>query len=112
LSDVSSTNWPVFVADQRCAPATHVGEDFSGPTCTGERVDTDIRMYGHCEMPASVGEGFAGEVCTVVGSPLTTADPQKDLSASRHHKKADSTRLVSNEVQIQLDLFTTVASGQ
>jgi hypothetical protein len=119
LSDVSSTNWPVSVADQRCAPATHAGEDFSGSTCTGERVDTDIRMYRHCEMPASVGEDFAGEVCTVVGSPLSTADPQKNLSASRHHKKADSTRLVSNEVQIHLDLFTTgssstvsVASGQ
>jgi hypothetical protein len=111
LSDVASTNWPIFVADQRCAPATHVGEDFSGPTCTGERVDPDARMYRHCEMPASVGEDFAGEVCTVVGSPLTTSDPRKNLSAPRHHKKADSSRLVANEVQIQLDLLTTNSSS-
>jgi hypothetical protein len=111
LSDVAATNWPVFVADQRCGPAAHVGEDFSGPACTGERVDVAPPIYRQCEMPASVGEDFAGEVCTVVSSPLTTADPRHNLSASRRHKNADSTRLVANEVQIQLDLLTNGPSS-
>jgi polyisoprenoid-binding protein YceI len=111
LSDVSSTNWPVFVADQRCASPAHVGEDFSGPACTGERVETAVRNYRHCEMPASVGEDFAGEVCTIVAAPLDTTDTRQNLSASRHHKNADSSRLVANEVRIQLDLFTTNSSS-
>jgi hypothetical protein len=119
LSDVFSTNWPVFVADQRCALPPHVGEDFSGAACTGERLDTAARNYRHCEMPASVGEDFAGEVCTEVSSPLTATDPGQTLSASRRHKNVDSRRFVANEVQIQLDLLTTastqaasLASGQ
>jgi hypothetical protein len=47
-----------------------------------------------------------------------TPDQGQSLSAKRHHK-ADPNHIVANEVQIQLDLFTTgssstvsVASGQ
>ncbi|HWY06232.1 MAG TPA: hypothetical protein VNY24_05190 [Candidatus Acidoferrales bacterium] len=118
LNAVSSTDWPVFVADEHCAMPSNVGEDFSGPTCTGERVDVAARKDLHCEAPPTVGEDFAGEVCTQA-DPFLITDPGQTLSASRHHKNADSGRLVANEVRIQLDLLTTsstpavsMASGQ
>jgi hypothetical protein len=112
LNAVSSTVWPVFVADERCVTSsTNVGEDFSGPACTGERVDVAARKDLHCEAPATVGEDFAGEVCAQADPFLTTADPEQTLSASRHHNNAGSTRLVANEVHIQLDLLTTSSSS-
>ncbi len=112
LATVSSTVWPVFVADEHCAMPSNIGrEDYSGPTCTGERVDVAARKDLHCEAPATVGEDFAGEVCTQVDPFLATTEPEQSLSTSRHHKNADSTRLVANEVQIQLDLLTTSSSA-
>jgi len=111
LNAVSSTVWPVFVADERCAMPSDVGEDYSGPACKGERVDVDARKDLHCEAPATLGEDFAGEVCTQVDPVLTTTDPEQTLSASRHHNNAGSDRLVANEVQIQLDLLTTTSSS-
>jgi len=109
LNAVSSTVWPVFVADERCAMPSNIGEDFSGPACTGERVDVAARKDLRCEAPATVGEDFAGEVCTQA-DPFLITDPGQTLSASRHHQNADSSRLVANEVQIQLDLLTTSSS--
>ena len=109
LNAVSSTVWPVFVEDERCAMPSNVGEDYSGPACTGERVDVAARKDLHCEAPATVGEDFAGEVCTQA-DPFLITDPGQTLSASRHHQNADSSRLVANEVQIQLDLLTTSSS--
>jgi len=39
LTAVSSTVWPVFVADEQCSMPSNVGsEDYSGPACTGESV--------------------------------------------------------------------------
>ena len=110
LNAVSSTVWPVFIADERCVTSSNVGEDFFGPACTGERVDVAARKDLHCEAPATVGEDFAGEVCTQADPLLAAADPGQTPSASRHHNNADSTRLVANEVQIQLDLLTTSSS--
>jgi len=101
LNAVSSTVWPVFVADERCA--SHA--------CKGERVDVDARKDLHCEAPATLGEDFAGEVCTQVDPVLTTTDPEQTLSASRQRNSAGSDRLVANEVQIQLDLLTTTSSS-
>jgi len=66
----------------------------------------------------TVGEDFSGEVCTQIAPAIVTPDQGQSLSAKRHHK-ADPNHIVANEVQIQLDLFTTgssstvsVASGQ
>ena len=80
LNVVSTTNWPTFVADRNCATPSNVGEEFSGPSCTGETVERMARADVQCEVP-SVGEDFAGEVCTET-SPVQ----------------------VANEVQMQLDL--------
>jgi len=111
LTAVSTTVWPVFVADEKCAMPSNVGtEDYSGPTCTGERVDVAARADLSCDTPAMVGEDFSGEVCTQVGPSIVTEDQAQTLSAGRHHQNADPNHLVANEVQIQLDLFT-IGSG-
>ena len=82
LNVVSSTNWPTFVADERCVVPS-VGEDFSGPSCTGETVERIARADLRCEVP-SIGEDYSGQICTET-SPVQ----------------------VANEVQMQLDLHLT-----
>jgi len=82
LNVVSTTNWPTFVADERCVVPS-LGEDFSGPPCTGERVERIARADVRCEVP-SIGEDYSGEICTAT-SPVQ----------------------VANEVQMQLDLHLT-----
>lgn len=96
LNVVSSTNWPAFVADEKCTTPSNVGEGYSGATCTGEAIERAARADVRCEMPAIIGEDYAGEVCTET-SPVQ----------------------VANEVQMQLDLHLTrmasavsVLSGQ
>ncbi|HWY06166.1 MAG TPA: hypothetical protein VNY24_04855 [Candidatus Acidoferrales bacterium] len=119
LSAVSSTVWPVFVADEQCTTPSNIGgEDYSGPACTGQRVETAARKDLRCDAPATVGEDFSGEVCTQIAPAIVTPDQGQSLSAKRRHK-ADPNHIVANEVQIQLDLFTTgpnsavsAASGQ
>jgi hypothetical protein len=82
LNVVSTTNWPTFVADERCVVPS-VGQDFSGPSCTGETVRRIARADVRCEVP-SIGEDYSGEICT-----------------------ATSAVQVANEVQMQLDLHLT-----
>ena len=120
MTAVSSTIWPLFVADEKCVNPSNLGtEDYSGPACTGERVDVAARKDLRCDTPLTVGEDFSGEVCTQVAPSIVTPDQGQSLSAQHHHNKADANHIVANEVQIQLDLFTTgpgstisVASGQ
>jgi hypothetical protein len=82
LNVVSTTNWPTLVADERCVVPS-VGQDFSGPSCTGETVERIARADVRCEVP-SIGEDYSGEICTAT-SPVQ----------------------VTNEVQMQLDLHLT-----
>ena len=120
MTAVSSTVWPVFVADEKCSTPSNLGsEDYSGPACTGERVDVAARKDLRCDTPLTVGEDFSGEVCTQVAPSIVTPDQDQTVSAKHHHGKADANHIVANEVQIQLDIFTTgpgsaisVASGQ
>lgn len=95
LSAVSATNWPVYVAEENCVMPSTIGEDFSGPVCTGKDVDTQARTDLQCTTPLTVGEDFAGEVCT--GTPLQVAS---EYSAQNH--KAEANQLVADEVKIQL----------
>ncbi len=112
LTAVSSTVWPVFVADEQCSMPSNVGsEDYSGPACTGERVDVAARKDLSCDTPAMVGEDFSGEVCTQIAPSIITEDQAQALSAKHHHQNADPNHLVANEVQIRLDLFTTSSSS-
>jgi hypothetical protein len=112
LNAVAYTVWPVFVADEKCAMPSNVGsEDYSGPVCTGERVDVAARKDLSCDTPLAVGEDFSGEVCTQIAPSISTPDQGQTLSAKRHHENADSNQLVANEVQIQLDLLTVGSSS-
>lgn len=120
VTAVSSTVWPVLVADEKCTTSSNVGsEDYSGPACTGERIDVAARKDLSCNTPLAVGEDFSGEVCTQVAPSIVTPDQNQSVSAKHHHNKAEANHIVANEVQIQLDLFTagpgsaiSVASGQ
>jgi hypothetical protein len=120
LNAVSSTDWPVFVADEHCTMPSNPGEaDFSGPACTGERIDVAARKDLSCDTPGMVGEDFSGEVCTQIAPTVIAPDQGQTFSAKRHHKNEQPGQLVANEVQIQLDLLTTgsdstvsVASGE
>jgi hypothetical protein len=120
MTAISSTVWPVFVADEKCATSSNAGsEDYSGPACTGERIDVAARKDLRCDAPLSVGEDFSGETCTQVASSIVTPDQGQSLSAKHQHNKTNANHIVANEVQIHLDLFTTgpgsaisVASGQ
>ncbi|HET7109067.1 MAG TPA: hypothetical protein VFI38_19795 [Candidatus Acidoferrum sp.] len=108
MAVVSSTVWPVFVAGEQCAAPSNIGtEDFSGPACTGGRIDVAARKDLRCDAPAAVGEDFSGEVCTQVAPSIVTPDQGQSLSAKHRHSNAGANHIVANEVQIQLDLFTT-----
>lgn len=120
MTAVSSTAWPVSVADENCTAPSNVGsEDYSGPACTGARVEVAARKDLRCDAPATVGEDFSGEVCTQIAPAIVTPDQGQSFSAKHHQKRADANHIVANEVQIQLDLLTigpssavSVASGQ
>ena len=107
LDAVSATDWPTFVSDEHCGMPLTVGEDFSGPYCTGETVERTPRKDLRCGMPATVGEDFAGEVCTQTSSPMLITDADEIGWEARHHGSGESNELVANEVQIQLDLQLT-----
>jgi hypothetical protein len=107
LTAVSSTDWPVFVADEHCTMPSNAGqEDYSGSTCTGERVDVAARKDLRCDTPSMVGEDFSGEVCTQIAPTVIAPVAGQTLSAMRHQKNEKSGQLIANEVQIQLDLLT------
>ncbi len=111
LEAVSATNWPTFVADEHCVMPSTIGEDYSGPACTGETVEPTPRKDFHCDMPATVGEDFAGEVCTQTSSPAATTDAGENQLEARHHSSGEPNRLVANDVKIELDLHLTSADA-
>ncbi len=88
----------------------NVGEDFSGPACTGEVVEVAARKDLRCDTPAMVGEDFSGEVCTQIAPSIVAPDQGQSISA-KHRHNADPNHLVANEVQIKLDLLTTGSSS-
>lgn len=81
---VFNTNWPTFVADEKCTTPSNPGEDYSGATCMGQTVERAARTDVQCQIPALIGDDYAGEVCTQT-SPVQ----------------------VANEVQMQLELHLT-----
>ena len=120
LNAVSSTDWPAFVADERCTMPSNAGQaDFSGPSCTGEVAELADRKDLSCDTPAMVGEDFSGEVCTQIAPAVIAPDKGQTFSAKRHHENTDPNLLIANEVQIQLHLLTadysstvSVAAGE
>jgi polyisoprenoid-binding protein YceI len=107
LNAVSATDWPAFVADEHCVMPSTIGEDYSGPACTGETVEPALRKDLHCEMPTTVGEDYAGEVCTQTSSPVVITDAGENQWEPHHLKSSEPNRLVANAVKIELDLRLT-----
>jgi polyisoprenoid-binding protein YceI len=101
LGAVAGADWPGFVNDEQCVFPSTIGEDFSGPACTGKTVDPLSRTDVQCAMPSSIGEDFAGETCT--GKPLQypSHTSTQQLEAS---DPSNSSQLVANEVEFQLVL--------
>ena len=108
---VSAMNWPAFVEDEQCTWPSTVGEDYSGPVCSGKRVEPLPRTDIHCQMPSMVGEDFAGEVCT--GTPVRVAPSDAVLNRWENQQHGDGTpdQLIANEVMFQLDLRLTNADA-
>jgi polyisoprenoid-binding protein YceI len=107
LNAVSSTDWPVFVADEHCTMPSNAGqEDYSGSTCTGERVDVAARKDLSCDTPSMVGEDFSGEVCTQIAPTVIAPDRKQAFSGELQATNSNRNLLIANEVQIQLDLLT------
>jgi polyisoprenoid-binding protein YceI len=103
---VSAMDWPAFVEDEQCTWPLTVGEDYSGPVCTGKRVEPLPRTDMHCQMPSTVGADFAGEVCT--GTPLQMAPSDAVLNRwEKQHGAGTPDKLIANEVMFQLDLRLT-----
>jgi hypothetical protein len=102
LTAVSAMDWPVFVSQEHCTMPFAVGEDFSGPACTGNRVEVMARTDVHCEMPSTVGEDFAGEVCTGTPLEMATYGGTQNGTETRRHKGAAKEQLIANEVEFQL----------
>jgi len=106
LDAVSATDRAAFVADEHCVvPPSTIGEDYSGPACTGEPVAPTPRKDLHCEMPSTAGEGYAGEVCTQTSSPVVITDATEIEWERRHHGSGRPNEVVAIEVKIQLDLW-------
>jgi polyisoprenoid-binding protein YceI len=107
VSAVSATDWPAFVEDEQCAMPLDIGEDFSGPRCTGEVVQPTPRTDVHCRMRASVGQDFAGEVCTRTPLQIETSEGVESRAEESQHRPGPQNNLVANELEIQLDLQLT-----
>ena len=100
---VVTTDWPAFVLGGQCVMPSGVGEDFSGPVCTGKVVEPAPRTDIHCAMPSSVGEDFAGRVCT--GTPLpAVAMRENESRVGGGHGSGGSAQLLANEAEIELDM--------
>lgn len=73
LRAVIGTYWPPVIQDEKCNQPSTVGEDYSGPKCTGTFMETK----GLPEEPsdAGVGEDFPApsDYSSVVGNQLTIA---------------------------------------
>jgi hypothetical protein len=68
LPAVLQANWPVVVEDEQCVMLNSVGEDYAGPVCTG----TTIRGTYRLNPPSSVGEDYRGsEVAAADGTQIT-----------------------------------------
>jgi len=103
---VASIDWPAFVVDGQCVLPPNVGEDFSGPTCTGETVELMARTDVQCAMPHKTGEDFAGEICA--GTPLDVAATRaKKNRTDRGGRQYNTQILLANEETIELDLWLT-----
>ena len=58
-------------------------------------------------MRATVGQDFAGEVCTGTPLQMETSEGAGSRAEERHHGPGAPNNLVANELKIQVDLQLT-----
>lgn len=98
---VVTTDWPAFVLGEQCTAPSGIGEDFSGPACTGKVVEPAPRTDALCAMPSEVGEDFTGVVCS--GTPLLALPKREEANGSGGSQAAgNSDQTIANEVEIEL----------
>jgi hypothetical protein len=62
---IYAVNWPPVVEDEHCLMPTNVGEDYRGPSCTGNLVETVSAV----SRPANVSEDYRGsEIAAPAGN--------------------------------------------
>ncbi len=67
-SAILHTNWPVVVVDEKCQMPASVGEDYAGPSCTGKTVSVTSQPLA----PTGLGEDYHGfEGAPPTGSGVT-----------------------------------------
>jgi hypothetical protein len=100
---VLTTNWPAFTLNEQCAIPSTVGEDFSGPACTGKVVEPAPRTDIICAVPSIVGEDFSGVTCS--GTPLSAVEkPEGHSRPGGNQPTKNSPGIMANEVVIELVL--------
>lgn len=100
---VVTTDWPAFLVNEPCNPATDTGEDFSVPACTGKLMEPAPPTDTHCDMPSSVGEDFSGATCE--GAPLPVVpkrEKQNHVKSGQSSKGSEAN--MANIVEIELVL--------
>jgi|SRR5579859_5485589 len=100
------TDWPPFVLNEQCSTSSGVGEDFSGPVCTGKVIEQAPRTDTLCDMPSAVGEDFSGVTCS--GTPLPAVPKPEEQRRARGGQSAKgSSGIMANEVEIELAIRLT-----
>jgi polyisoprenoid-binding protein YceI len=88
LSSVEGASWPTVVNDEKCTTSSSIGEDYSGPSCTGNVIDA----FPSPEQPLQAGEDYSGpqliapqgeQVTIHLGLDLTSADGNAGLGQDR-----------------------------
>lgn len=102
MEAVAATTWPPFIEQEQCTFPSSLGEDFSGPVCTGKSIELQPRSNEQCQMWALQGGLFVKVTCP--GPPLQRAGSGATaIKANRAGSgQEDKIELVADEVNFQL----------
>ena len=102
MEAVAATTWPPFVEQEQCTFPSSLGEDFSGPLCTGKSIELRPRSNELCRMRALQGGLFVKVTCP--GPPLQSAGSGATaIKANRAGSgQAERNEFVADEVNFQL----------
>ena len=99
-SSIEKASWPAATSDVRCSMPGTVGEDYSGPQCSGNVIEPLASAY----LPAQIGEDYSGTriqppqgnlVTIDLGLVLTSAE---ESNAGSHQNLPDDAGKGANEL--------------
>lgn len=106
---VVTTDWPTFVAAEKCVmPSSTTGYP-SGESCAGKVVEPEPRTDIRCVMP-SVGEDFSGVVCTGKPLSLVPISEEETVASGQPDRSSASQETPENEgvvVELEIHLAQT-----